>query len=264
MPRNSRTSRRRSSSATAASRAGGQRSHQASWERSVYEVYQAASIDLDWAPELQATCLQWDRLLHLAVRFRRRRRPSQYMPAIKIGSGDITWIEFVDRIASKGKPVLLATGASDLGDVQRAVGAIRRHNPSAHSMQCNTNYTGSIDNFATSTSTCSRPTPPSRRTWSLACRTTLPASRPCSGRWRLARAIEKHFTDDVRREGPDHGFSMNPVSWREMVDRTRELELRSARPKSPSPRMNPRPWSSSGAACEQAATSPPANRYHAS
>jgi N-acetylneuraminate synthase len=40
-----------------------------------------------------------------------------------------------------------------------------------------------------------------------------------------ARVIEKHFTDDNHREGPDHPFSMTPSSWREMVDRTRELEL---------------------------------------
>ena len=38
------------------------------------------------------------------------------------------------------------------------------------------------------------------------------------------RIIEKHFTDDNTREGPDHGFAMNPVSWRVMVDTTRELE----------------------------------------
>jgi sialic acid synthase SpsE len=36
--------------------------------------------------------------------------------------------------------------------------------------------------------------------------------------------IEKHFTDDVTRVGPDHAFSMDPNSWRDMVDRTRELE----------------------------------------
>jgi sialic acid synthase SpsE len=39
-----------------------------------------------------------------------------------------------------------------------------------------------------------------------------------------ARVIEKHFTDDSRREGPDHPFSMTPQGWRDMVDRTRELE----------------------------------------
>ena len=40
-----------------------------------------------------------------------------------------------------------------------------------------------------------------------------------------ARIIEKHFTDDVTRVGPDHAFSMDPRTWGDMVDRTRELEL---------------------------------------
>ena len=39
-----------------------------------------------------------------------------------------------------------------------------------------------------------------------------------------ARVIEKHFTADNNQEGPDHAFSMNPVTWKEMVGRSRELE----------------------------------------
>jgi N-acetylneuraminate synthase len=39
-----------------------------------------------------------------------------------------------------------------------------------------------------------------------------------------ARVIEKHFTDDTSRVGPDHGFSLDPVTWRAMVDDTRLLE----------------------------------------
>ena len=39
-----------------------------------------------------------------------------------------------------------------------------------------------------------------------------------------ARVIEKHFTDDNNREGPDHAFAMNPQSWAEMVQSTRQLE----------------------------------------
>ena len=39
-----------------------------------------------------------------------------------------------------------------------------------------------------------------------------------------ARAIEKHFTDDRNREGPDHPFSLDPAAWSEMVARTHELE----------------------------------------
>jgi N-acetylneuraminate synthase len=36
--------------------------------------------------------------------------------------------------------------------------------------------------------------------------------------------VEKHFTDENNRVGPDHKFSMNPKSWKEMIDRSRELE----------------------------------------
>jgi N-acetylneuraminate synthase len=39
-----------------------------------------------------------------------------------------------------------------------------------------------------------------------------------------ARVIERHFTDDNDREGPDHKFAMNPQAWREMVDQVRVLE----------------------------------------
>jgi N-acetylneuraminate synthase len=37
--------------------------------------------------------------------------------------------------------------------------------------------------------------------------------------------VEKHFTDNNDRKGPDHPFSMNPKTWKEMVTRTRLLEL---------------------------------------
>ena len=39
-----------------------------------------------------------------------------------------------------------------------------------------------------------------------------------------AKVIEKHFTDNNNRKGPDHHFAMNPKTWREMVEATRELE----------------------------------------
>ena len=37
-------------------------------------------------------------------------------------------------------------------------------------------------------------------------------------------AVEKHFTDDVKRPGPDHPFSMDPLTWKKMVTSTRLLE----------------------------------------
>jgi N-acetylneuraminate synthase len=128
-------------------------------------------------------------------------------------------------MARKGKPVLLATGASDIGEVQRAVDAILAINPQLLLMQCNTNYTGSLENFryvklrVLETFSAMYPELP------LGLSDHTPGHAAVLGAVSLgARAIEKHFTDDRGREGPDHPFSLDPKSWREMVDRTRELE----------------------------------------
>ena len=39
-----------------------------------------------------------------------------------------------------------------------------------------------------------------------------------------ARVIEKHFTDNNNRSGPDHKFSMNPNTWKKMIIESRILE----------------------------------------
>ena len=70
-----------------------------------------------------------------------------YVNLFKIGSGDITWPEMLRKVASKQKPVLLATGASDIGEVQRAVSEVVKVNSQLVLMQCNTNYTASLENF---------------------------------------------------------------------------------------------------------------------
>ena len=205
---------------------GEQRSHQAGWKRSVVEVYQSASVPLDWTPELAETCrLAGIDYLTSPYDFEAVDELAAFMPAIKIGSGDITWIEIVERIAAKGKPVLLATGASDIGDVQRAVDAIRRHNDQLVLMQCNTNYTGSPANFGHIHLNVLRTYAAMWPDIVLGLSDHTPGHATVLGAVALgARVVEKHLTDDRRREGPDHGFSMDPVGWREMVDRTRELE----------------------------------------
>jgi N-acetylneuraminate synthase len=148
-----------------------------------------------------------------------------HVPAFKIGSGDITWIAMLEHIARKGKPVLLATGASDIGDVQRAVDAILSINPQLLLMQCNTNYTGSLENFRFVKLNVLRTFASMYPDLVLGLSDHTPGHAAVLGAVSLgARAIEKHFTDDRKREGPDHPFSLDPAGWREMVDRTRELE----------------------------------------
>jgi sialic acid synthase SpsE len=204
----------------------GSLSHQATWTKSVFEVYKSASIPLDWTPALVEACRDAGiDYMTAPYNFEAVDQLASAMPAIKIGSGDITWIEIVERIASKGKPVLLATGAADIGDVQRAVEAVRRHTHELILMQCNTNYTGSLENLRYVNLNVLRSYEAMWPDIVLGLSDHTPGHATVLGAVALgARAVEKHFTDDRSRVGPDHAFSMDPDSWREMVQRTRELE----------------------------------------
>ena len=70
-----------------------------------------------------------------------------HVSVYKIGSGDVTWLEFIDYIGAKGKPVLIAVGAATLEEVRAAVGVLENRGVPIGLFQCNTNYTGSLENF---------------------------------------------------------------------------------------------------------------------
>lgn len=205
---------------------GGQKSHQASWKKSVVEVYRDASVPWDWTPELKKACVAAKiDFFSAPYDFGAVDMLDPYVEVYKIGSGDITWIEMLRHVARKRKPVLLSTGAADIADVQRAVDAIREINTELAILQCNTNYTGSLENLryvnlnVLSTYRTVFPDVVLGLSDHTPGHATVLGSVALGG-----RVVEKHFTDDVKRVGPDHGFSMDPASWRDMVDRTRELE----------------------------------------
>ncbi len=205
---------------------GGQQSHQASWKKSVFEVYQGASIPMQWSEELKAACDEVGiDYFSSPYDFDSIDMLDAYVPAYKIGSGEITWPEAMERIARKGKPVLLATGASDIGEVQKAVHTILALNPQLVLMQCNTNYTASLENF---NHVHLRVLQTYRLMFPnviLGLSDHTPGHAAVLGGVALgARAVEKHFTDDNDRVGPDHKFALNPVDWAAMVDNTRRLE----------------------------------------
>ena len=206
---------------------GAQLSHQGGWKKSVYQVYEEASIPWAWTEILAEECGRAGiDYFSTPYDFGAVDMLDPYVEIFKIGSGDITWLEMLKKIAGKGKPVLLATGASEIGEVQTAVDTIRETNDQIVLMQCNTNYTGSLENFAHIHLNVLRTYQAMYPDVVIGLSDHTPGHSTVLGAVALgARAVEKHFTDDVDREGPDHPFSMTPASWRDMVDRIRELEL---------------------------------------
>ncbi len=205
---------------------GGQQSHQSKWKKSVFEVYKDASVSFDWTEALIGTCkdagiafftspYSLDIVDYI----------DPYVPAYKIGSGDITWIEMVKHVASKNKPYIMASGASSIDDVLRAVTAGLELNQNICLMQCNTNYTASLENFKFIQLNVLKVYREMFPNLVLGLSDHTPGHSTVLGAVSLgARMIEKHFTDDIDRTGPDHKFSMDPKTWLDMVERTRELE----------------------------------------
>lgn len=201
-------------------------SHQAAWKKSVFEVYEGASVSFEWTPILKEVCddvgidyftspYDFEAIEHVAP----------YVPAFKVGSGEIDWIEALEHMAAKGKPMIMATGASDIADVQRAVHAVLAINRQLVLMQCNTNYTASPENYDHIHLNVLKTYAMMFPDVILGLSDHTHGNATVLGAVTLgARVIERHFTDDNSREGPDHKFALNPADWAHMVEETRQLE----------------------------------------
>ena len=200
-------------------------SHQASWKKSVYEVYQECSIREDWTIRLKEKCDEVGiEYMTSPYDYEAVDLVEPFVNAYKVGSGDITWTRMLKYIAAKNKPILLATGASSLTDVRRAVSLILDINPDLILMQCNTNYTARKENFKYLNLNVLNQYATLYPDLILGLSDHTPGHVSVLGGIALgARVIEKHFTDDNDRIGPDHQFSMNPITWREMIDRSIDL-----------------------------------------
>jgi sialic acid synthase SpsE len=202
-------------------------SHQDKWKKSVFEVYKDASINLEWTQTLVDTCKD------AGVEFFTSPYSldlvdfvDSFVPAYKVGSGDITWPEIISKMGSKGKPLLIACGASTINEIDFAVNTALKQTNEIVLMQCNTNYTASLENFKYINLNVLKTFRAMYPDAILGLSDHTPGHSTVLGAIALgANVIEKHFTDNNNHEGPDHKFAMNPESWREMVDRSQELYL---------------------------------------
>ena len=203
----------------------GKLSHQSSWKKSVYDTYKDASINKEWTKTLQEECNKIGiDYFTSPYDFESVDLVDPYVELYKIGSGDITWLDIIEYILEKKKPVLIATGASNMEDVDRVMDLALRKSQDIVLMQCNTNYTGNTENFKYVNLNVLKTFAERYPNIMLGLSDHTPGHSTVLGSIALgARVIEKHFTDDNKREGPDNAFAMNPITWREMVDRSQEL-----------------------------------------
>ena len=205
---------------------GNKKSHQSSWKKSVYQVYKNAEVPLSWTKELKKTCDKY-KIDYFTAPYdlEVKKKINKYVCAWKIGSGDITWHDHVLDLAKTKKPIIIATGASTISEVSLIYNKVKKINKKIVLMQCNTNYTADKKNFNYINLNVLKTYKKLFPNVILGLSDHTHGHETVLGSIALgARVIEKHFTDNNKKMGPDHKFSMNPRTWKEMIDASRNLE----------------------------------------
>lgn len=144
------------------------------------------------------------------------------VPAFKVGSGDLTNLPFLRRMADKGRPIILSTGMGNLSEVEEAVEAVRgQGNDKLILLHCTTSYPARMEDvnlraMLTLKQAFDVPVGYSDHTTG----TDAAVAAVALG----AQVIEKHFTLDRTLPGPDHEASLEPGELRAMVQSIRRTE----------------------------------------
>lgn len=147
---------------------------------------------------------------------------NKIVPMFKIGSGDLTNIPFLRKVASFQKPMILGTGMANLSEIKEALEAISlQGNENVVFLHCTTNYPCPLNEV------------------NLKAMLTMQNELNCLigysdhtigddvcllAQENGAVVLEKHFTLDKNMHGPDHKASANPEELKELISKVREQE----------------------------------------
>jgi len=141
----------------------------------------------------------------------------------KIASMDLVNLPLIKYVANTGKPMILSTGMSKLGQIEDALEVIAKQgNPNVAILHCNSSYPATEDEMnlkaiQTLAKTFNIPTGLSDHTFGLfVSHTALVLG---------AQIIERHFTLSRSMEGPDHILSSEPSEMAELVDISKRIPV---------------------------------------
>ncbi len=142
--------------------------------------------------------------------------------AFKAGSGDLTNLPYLEKMARQGLPMIISTGMAVMEECVEAVASIRNAgNPDLIVLHCTTNYPCpepevNLLAMRTMAETLGCMVGYSDHTDGV----LVPQLAVAAG----AHVIEKHFTLDRNMDGPDHKASLEPHELQEMVRMIRQVE----------------------------------------
>jgi pseudaminic acid synthase len=199
--------------------------HGTIWDgKTLYQLYKEAYTPWEWQPKLKEIAEELGLFCfsspfdETAVDFLEELN----IPAYKIASFEITDIPLIEYVASKGKPVIISTGVSELEDIELAIDACKKMgNEDIALLKCTSAYPAPLEEVNLNT------IPDLKERFKVIVGLsdhTLGISVPIAAVSLGARIIEKHFILNRKLGGPDSAFSLEPGEFSQMVKSIREVE----------------------------------------
>lgn len=195
------------------------------WDgKTLYELYREAYTPWEWQPKLKQIADELGLVLFSSPFDKSAVDFLEHMdvPAYKIASFEITDISLLKYVASKGKPVIIATGIATLEDIKGAVTACRDEgNDQIVLLKCTSSYPTLIEEANLKT------IPDLAACFNVISGLsdhTLGITAPVTAVALGAKVIEKHFILEKSIGGPDAAFSMDKTEFKAMVNAVREAE----------------------------------------
>jgi len=200
-------------------------SFQSKWKKPVYDVYKDAALPRSWHKKLAGHCKK-KQIDFASSPYDKEAVDSLVatkIPYLKIGSGEVTNLDFIKCVAATKKPLLISVGASTLAEIDEVMQVVQaKGKREVVLLQCVTNYPSPIEDANLNVLNTLKNTFKVMVGYS----DHTPGHTVVLGAVALgAKVIEKHFTDDKKSEGPDHPFAMDTQDFKTMVEEIRKLEL---------------------------------------
>ena len=140
------------------------------------------------------------------------------VPIFKIGSGQSNDQDFVDHVASKGKPIILSTGMSEFSDIRNVLGNVEVPVTLLHcvSLYPTSPEKANLRRMQEMMLNFSYPIGYSDHTQGI----DIALAAKALG----AKIIEKHVTMDKDMDGPDHKSSITPEELGDLVRGVKSIE----------------------------------------
>jgi N-acetylneuraminate synthase len=193
-------------------------------DRSIYEIIESMEMPYEWIPELHEYCRERDvQFLSTPFDERSANKLAEYVPAWKVASYTSSHIPFLEYLAGTDKPILMSTGAHELGEIDESVSVLRNAGVSNLVLiQCVAAYPTPLSDINVSVVETLREE--FEVLTGLSDHTLDPVTAPTAAVALGASVVEKHFTLDSSMEGPDHEFALEPPELDEMVSAIRATE----------------------------------------